>query len=128
MILAGNEFLQYWLSTIVLLLSVVTISFYLAHRKLARQYHTLEEVVEHLNHDFAGLCSAAVNVDKRLYNSDDRVKNLLKRIENFEQSDDKPQPYQSAIDKVKIGVTPQKLAEECGFSEGEAELLVRLYG
>lgn len=81
-----------------------------------------------MNRDLSGVCAAAINVDRRLYENDGQMKNLLKQLENFEHPEQDAHPYHSAISKVKSGVDPQSLAEECGFSQGEAELMVRLYG
>jgi hypothetical protein len=121
----------------VLLFSVLAVLFmglaiavyvlFRAHRELKRGYAALNERVERQRKDLIGLCSAAVQVDRRLLEQDRRMREYTEKVESISTQDTSHQPYYTAIDKVKKGASPQELVAEYGLSMSEANLLVNLY-
>ena len=99
-----------------------------AYRHLQADYRLLQHQINRLSSDVAGLCSAAVNVDKRLLVHDQQARHLLEKLDERSQAEQEREPYRSIIDKVKQGASLQDLVEECGIARDEADLLLRLYG
>lgn len=114
--------------TVIVLLIGMMIRFYFTNRQLSQSCQVLEENIGRIKNDLAGLCASAVAVDRKLYINDDRLRDMYSRIDNFEQSDQETHPYQFAINLAKSGGSSAQLVDQCGFSHGEAELMVRLYG
>lgn len=96
--------------------------------KLKRGYQDLLAKVDRNEKDLAGLCSAAVNVDHRLINSDQLVKSLLSKIADQEGNEDSSKPYQSVIRKIQEGASEEELMLTGNLSQEEARLLIRLHG
>ncbi|SMF94969.1 Protein of unknown function [Methylomagnum ishizawai] len=99
-----------------------------AHRKLARDHAALAEGMARQGQDLMGLCAAAVQVDRRVFGQEERLRECLARIEELATRETTQQPYYTAIDKVKAGARPEELVAEFGLSLSEANLLVSLYG
>ncbi len=99
-----------------------------AHRKLARDYATLAEGVARQGQDLMGLCAAAVQVDRRVFGQEERLRECWARLEELALRETTQQPYYTAIDKVKSGASSEALVAEFGLSLSEANLLVSLYG
>lgn len=99
-----------------------------AHRKLARDHAALAEGMARQSQDLMGLCAAAVQVDRRVFGQEERLRECLARIEELATRETTQQPYYTAIDKVKAGARPEELVAEFGLSLSEANLLVSLYG
>ena len=98
------------------------------HKRLRQDYENLIKSVERNSQDIAGLCSAAVTVDTKLSKVDQQAKNMLEKIDNFEQYEQQAgQPYQSAIQRVRNGAEVEELVTECGLSREEALLLIRMH-
>ena len=99
------------------------------HKRLRQDYNYLLNSVERNSQDIAGLCSAAVTVDTTLSAVDKQAKNMLEKIDNFEQYEQQAgQPYQSAIQRVRNGAEVEELVVQCGLSREEALLLIRMHG
>lgn len=99
-----------------------------AYRKLARDHAALAEGMGRQGQDLMGLCAAAVQVDRRVFGQEERLRECLARIEELSARETTQQPYYTAIDKVKSGASPEELVAEFGLSLSEANLLVSLYG
>ncbi len=98
-------------------------------KNLRQDYKTLSDSIERNNRDIAGLCSAAVTVDTKLSDFDKQAKDLLEKIDNFEQYEQQTgQPYHSAIQRVRNGADAAELIQQCGLSKEEAMLLIRMQG
>ncbi len=102
------------------------------HKKLKQAYQRLEDTVERNSKDIAGLCSAAVTVDKRVLGNDQLLKNIVEKLTKYEEQNydtgNTTQFYHSAIQKIHLGATADELVRECGVSRDEAMLLIRLHG
>lgn len=117
---------------IIVASSLVAMAFLLfqENKKLKRQYHELKDQLARNNEDISGLCSAAVSVDTRLSSSDEQLKNIVEKIIDFEEGKQQQtaQPYHSAIQKVRQGASSEDLISQCGLTQEEAILLIRLHG
>jgi hypothetical protein len=113
-------------------------------KKLRQDFRTLTTQLQRSHDDVAGLCSAAVAVDKRLALNESRLNNMLdstkpepqprssaapayqEMTENEEEQEQ--QGYELAIDKIRRGANVDELVKSCGLTRDEAVLLVRLHG
>lgn len=106
------------------------------YKKLKQDFLRLNESVQSNNQDIAGLCSAAVFVDKRISDNLNQLKSVVEKIDELEedqQHQNEPQissnhPYHNAIQRVRNGANSGDLIQDCGVSREEAELLIRLHG
>lgn len=98
------------------------------HWKLKRTHQALLKKCDEQKNDLAGLCAAAINVDRRLFTQQGRLEELAEGIEDYRAQENSSQPYRIAIQRVKKGASVQDLMDECGFARDEANLLVRLHG
>ncbi len=97
--------------------------------KLKRDYRVLSNDVARNNKDIAGLCSAAVSVDRRITHNNEQLKEVAEKVTDFEQYEQQAsQPYYGAIQRVRDGATVEELVQQCGLSREEAVLLMRLHG
>ncbi len=115
----------------IVMISLVAVVFLLLqeHKKLRQDYSILKEQLERYNKDIAGLCSAAVSVDTRLSDNKEQLKGIEEKVTGFEQHEQQSsQPYHSAILKVREGANAEELIQQCGLTQEEAILLIRLHG
>ena len=97
--------------------------------RMNNQKNRLTAELDTLRQDFRALCAGAVGVDKRVFRLEQRGRDLLQRLENFELRYDNPaRPYGEAIHSVQKGASADRLIEEYGLTENEAELIVMLHG
>ena len=96
--------------------------------KLKRSHQALFELANQNSQDIAGLCSAAVSVDKHLTENDKQLKSLLETTADYKESEQVSQPYFGAIQRIKNGADIGELMHECRLSRDEAALLIRLHG
>lgn len=100
-------------------------------RELLEKEEELAELTHQLNlhsQSIRGLTLGAVGVDRRLRRTEATDKLLSDRQETFENQQMAEQPYGHAIRLVHQGASMQRLVEELGISESEADLIVRLHG
>ncbi len=101
----------------------------LANRKLKQELTVLRKNLEGMKDDVAGLCSAAVSVDNRMANNNERLMDVVEKVDDFEKNEQPVrQSYHSAIQKVRSGVQVEELINQCGLSREEATLLIHLHG
>lgn len=117
--------------SIVLNIIVISVLAWVINRykSLKQRVIMLGDDQDRNNKDIAGLCSAALVVDKSLGDSRDQLKNIVAKVTDFEQHEShEPQHYQDAIQQVKNGASEEQLIQACGLSRDEAVLLIRLHG
>lgn len=114
----------------VLLLIIIAVLIWLViqNKKLKREHIALTEYVARSSRDIASLCSAAVAVDDRMLTTDEMVRELVEKIADFAQTEQTSQPYHSAIQQARSGVSIDELMHSSGLSRDEAALLIRLHG
>jgi len=124
-----NDILLITLFVIVFFVVMVLIWLVSRYKKLDSEYRVLSDHIERNNRDIAGLCSAAVSVDSKLIDSNNQLKEMVKKVSDFELNEQHTsQPYHSAIQKVRSGADVDELVGKCGLSREEALLLIRLHG
>jgi len=129
----------------LVLLLIVLLWLIREHRNLKRQCQALSEQIQRGSIDVAGLCSAAVAVDRRLAASESRLEDLIGFVGDL-AAQPKPQPdapvaervpihdpapaqgYDQVIEKIRRGADVEELVKNCGLTRDEAMLLVRLHG
>lgn len=97
------------------------------HHKLKKKLLTLQDVVNTLNRDMVGLCTASVTVDQRLTDVDDAVTELFEKLAEVEQLSQASQPYYGAIQQAHNGASAEDLMQQFNMSRDEAVLLIRLH-
>ena len=111
--------------------SLVVLMFLLSReqRKLREDYSIITDYLERNNKDIAGLCSAAISVDAQLLNNNDQLQSVIEKVNDFEQQQqESTQPYFNAIEMIRQGVSAEELTQQCGITQEEAILLIRLHG
>lgn len=123
------------------LLIVSQIKLWRQLKRLQQDYQSLRSQIQRSSDDVAGLCSAAIAVDKRLSVNESQLSQLLnvKKMPQqlFSQQEEQPvyaekqdesQGYALAIEKIQRGVNIDELVKSCGLTRDEAVLLMRLHG
>ena len=125
------------------LLIVSQIKLWRQLKRVQQDYQSLRSQIQRSSDDVAGLCSAAIAVDKRLSANEGQLSQLLltatqvpSQLASFKQenhvtyeaNEQEPQSYALAIEKIQRGVNIDELIKSCGLTRDEAVLLVRLHG
>lgn len=124
------------LAGIILFILVLLIWLLRGHQKLKQELQLLEAQIQRSNEDVAGLCSAAVAVDRRLAANDSRLNSIADQVNTQQQPvatliPEEPVPasgYEDVIQKIRRGIGIDELVRECGLTRDEAVLLMRLHG
>lgn len=140
------------LAFLVVFVVVIVLLLFMAANfiRLNREQKKLKQIVQELtaqiqrsNDDVAGLCSAAVAVDRRLSVHEACLRDVQERIENQPaQAEFQPeygqeiidgvekedtQAYEKAIQRIRQGATIDELVKSFGLTRDEAVLLIRLH-
>jgi len=85
--------------------------------------------VEVTRHDVSSLCASGLGVDERVSEAERRLRNLINRLSELEESDtfENLQEFQTAIELAKDGVSAEGIVEKSHLTLDEAELLIRLH-
>jgi hypothetical protein len=110
----------------------------LVMRRLSRQYRQVEALARELRQLQAALnvvLAGATGQDRRAGHFDQRLQqmqriqaDLLRRLNDLDENQRTARPYDQAIRLVRQGASVERLVEELGLSQSEAELLIRLHG
>ncbi|HYE36807.1 DUF2802 domain-containing protein [Methylocaldum sp.] len=98
-----------------------------AYLILRRDYSSLAARLAKQQNDLIGLSAAAVQVDRRVLDQEQRLRECDERVASLSSQETGYQPYRAAIERLKDGVDPQELVSQLGLSLSEANLLARLY-
>lgn len=112
----------------IVLLGVVLVWLVRNHLKLQREYRSLQDLVRGNNNDLAGLCSAALEIDRRIEASDEQLRLLWAKLTEYADNEQSEHPYKVVIQKVRGGAGVDELMQTSGLSHDEAALLIRLHG
>lgn len=132
-----SEYLLWVLVAVVVLVLAILLRLQRDQQKLKQAFQSLEARMQRSNEDVAGLCSAAVAVDRRLAANDSRLNGIADQIVNTQRQPvatsipDEPVPahgYEDVIQKIRRGVGVEELVREFGLTRDEAVLLMRLHG
>jgi hypothetical protein len=122
---------EVWMLTaaISLVALVSLLSLGMTIRVQSRKLSELREGIRALGADFNALCSGAAGVDRRISRLERQGLDLGHRQETLEnQRQVGDMPYGEAIQLVQKGASAERLVEELGLSQGEAELVMLLHG
>ena len=111
-------------------------------KRLKTDLRRMEDDLRRVLDDLAGLCAAAVEVDRRLVRSDTRLLALLDTVSEMKTAPppprgqpparkadiEPPQAYDNAIQKIRQGCGVDELVKHCGLTRDEAVLLISLHG
>lgn len=113
------------------------------HKILKQAVQALTERIQRSSDDVAGLCSAAVAVDRRLSVHESCLRDVQESVESqqtqavFQSEYDResmedveneaPKVYEKAIERIRRGSTIDELVRSCGLTRDEAVLLMRLH-
>jgi len=132
------DYLIYLLIVSIALLLVGLLGFWRETKKLSQRVRVLEAGLQQNHDDLAGICSAAVIVDRRLAANDARLDQVWEFVQDQAQASREQfaevptvstqQGYDSVIQKIRRGISLDELVKECGLTRDEAVLLMRLHG
>ncbi|MGI9210973.1 MAG: DUF2802 domain-containing protein [Methylococcaceae bacterium] len=114
-------------SILILVLGGLLLYVYNRCKTLARSEQAVQEQLDKYRREQFGLCSAAVQVDKRLMEQEKRVRELVEKMELVISQESSSSPYYSAVDQIRKGASPQEVVTDFGLSMPEAKLLHNLY-
>lgn len=86
-----------------------------------------DQEMERLRQDLRALCSGAVGLGDRLRRLEREQRALADRHERLELKDPGERPYAQAIRLVHSGAPVGEIADSCGLTRSEAELLKMLH-
>ncbi|MCK4840287.1 MAG: DUF2802 domain-containing protein [Methylococcales bacterium] len=99
------------------------------YKKLKQDYRILSNSINRNTNDITGLCSAAVSVDTRVSDNNEQLNGIMEKMTDIEQNEQHTNlPYHTAIQRVRNGASIDDLVQQCGLSQEEAVLLIRLHG
>lgn len=126
------------LAFVVLVISVAFIRLQRAFKTLKADYDALAAQLRRNTEDVAGLCSAALAVDRRLVSAETQISRFGDDVvvksqpvaveppsESYAES---PSGYDKAIQMIRRGSDADALVKNCGLTRDEAVLLIRLHG
>lgn len=128
------------LAGVVLALFVLAVALILLWRqqkRLKQEYQFLRSQLQRSNDDVAGLCAAAIAVDKRLSESESHLNHMLDTVNTpqpqhnelvIAEEEELQGGYSLAIEKIHRGASLDELVKSCGLTRDEAVLLMRLHG
>lgn len=104
--------------------------FLLRHLSATQRQH--DEIVSHLKRDMRALTKAAVSVGERVMEVERRQRHLAENkapddVYNLDSFDAANQSYEQAIRMAQNGAGQDELANVCGLSSNEAELISMLH-
>ena len=116
-----------------------------AHLALRREHLALSDKLEAYRNDLAGLCTAALAMDRHMDMNDAQLQQLMEQIASLPTTSSATvaapsavsrepspaaelHPYGSVIQKVRSGASIAELMQSAGLSHDEAALLIRLHG
>ncbi|TPQ25031.1 DUF2802 domain-containing protein [Methylomonas sp. EFPC3] len=134
-----TDYLVWGLAASVLVTLAVLLRLIGNQKRLEQELKLLQERLQRSNEDLAGLCSAAVAVDRRLAANDNRLDTIADRVNRpapaapyqHHSVQDEPasaQGYEDVIQKIRRGAEIDELVRDCGLTRDEALLLMRLHG
>lgn len=85
--------------------------------------------VEAIQHDISAICAASTGVDKRINVHDRRIRDLIERLDEVENSAvfEKNHDFKEAVELAKKGANVSEIVEASHLTLDEAELLLRLH-
>ncbi|MEH6348343.1 MAG: DUF2802 domain-containing protein [Bermanella sp.] len=112
---------------ITVALSSVAISMaYMNIRALKKQRRGQQVRHKRLQEDMRALSKSAIGMGQKIMESERRLNDVLKKQFSILNSQPEHPSYDQASHLIAMGATEKDLVNTCGFSHGEAELLLSL--
>lgn len=126
----------------LVLMAVALLRLWREQKRFKQALDEVQAEIKRSSADVAGLCSAAIAVDKRLAENESHLYSVLdelssrqhmvptapqQEIAEPDDEDVQPQGYQKAIEKIRRGADLDELVKSCGLTRDEAVLLMRLH-
>ncbi|MEW4982752.1 MAG: DUF2802 domain-containing protein [Cycloclasticus sp.] len=128
--------MEQYIPWLIAILAVAVVILFVMLSKQQRLNKSLEEKVlnvckkfEVIQHDISALCASGLGVDERVGGTERRVRSLIGRLEELEESDtfEHLQEFQGAIELAQKGAGVDEIVEKCHLTVDEAGLLIRLH-
>ncbi|OUR85537.1 hypothetical protein A9Q85_07805 [Cycloclasticus sp. 44_32_T64] len=128
--------MEQYIPWLIAILAVAVVMLFVMLSKQQRLNKSLEEKVlnvckkfEVIQHDISALCASGLGVDERVGGTERRVRSLIGRLEELEESDtfEHLQEFQGAIELAQKGAGVDEIVEKCHLTVDEAGLLIRLH-
>lgn len=128
--------MELYIPLLIVILFVAVVMLFLLVSKQQRLTKSLESTVlevskkfEIVQHDISALCASGLGVDERVGGTERRVRSLIGRLEELEESDafEHLQEFQGAIELAQKGADIEEIVEKCHLTLDEAGLLIRLH-
>lgn len=113
------------LMTIILATSAISMA-YLNVRTLKKQSLRQQVQNKRLQKDMRALSKSAIGMGQKLLDTDRKLSDVLKKQFAILNSQPEHPSYDQASHLIAMGATEDDLVNTCGFSHGEAELLLSL--
>jgi len=94
---------------------------------LRRDIQLLDQRLDHLQSAVDAVISGASGMDRRTGRLEQRVQEILVRVDNMAEASQAARPYDDAIRLGRQGASAQRLVDELGLSRSEADLLIMLH-
>jgi len=108
------------------LASVATSIAFMNIRALKKQKRSQQIRHKRLQEDMRALSKSAIGMGQKLLDTDRRLSDVLKKQFAILNSQPEHPSYDQASHLIAMGATEDDLVNTCGFSHGEAELLLSL--
>jgi len=97
--------------------------------KLEQRVDEVCKKFDGVQNDVSALCASGLGVDERVGGTERRVRGLVERLEELEESEtfEHLQEFQGAIELAQSGAEASEIVEKCHLTLDEAELLIRLH-
>ncbi len=95
-------------------------------RAFKKQKHSQQIRHKRLQEDMRALSKSAIGMGQKLLDTDRRLSEVLKKQFAILNSQPEHPSYDQATHLIAMGATEDDLVNTCGFSHGEAELLLSL--
>jgi hypothetical protein len=99
---------------------------YMNNRALKKQTRNQQIRNKRLQEDMRALSKSAIGMGQKLLDTDRRLSEVLKKQFAILNSQPEHPSYDQASHLIAMGATEDDLVNTCGFSHGEAELLLSL--
>jgi len=128
--------MELYIPLLIVILSMAVVMLFLLVYKQKRLTKSLESSVaevckkfETIQRDISALCASGVGVDERVGGTERRVRSLIGRLEELEESEafEHLQEFQGAIELAQKGADIDEIVEKCNLTVDEAGLLIRLH-
>ncbi|THB73763.1 MAG: DUF2802 domain-containing protein [Gammaproteobacteria bacterium] len=115
------------LAGIVLVLAALLFKLWGDLTKLKKQVVNVEGSLKQLSDSFHGFSAGAVGQSEYITKVEKDIDQLRSRIETIAMNEQQSVGHTQAIRMAKRGASPEEIADACGLTKVEADLIIRLH-